>query len=324
MKKLTIIIPIYNAEKYISICIKSIIRSDKNFEILLVNDGSTDQSGKICEDLANNDSRIRVIHKKNAGVSSARNEGLRHASGEYIMFVDADDMLNKDWDFILKELKNDDIYYFSKKLNQNINKEELLKYIIGFNPESICIAGPFSKIFRKDFLEKNKIKFNEKLINGEDMLFNVECLVDCEKYKIKTFSFYQYRNFIGSTTKKFDNRIFESDKIFQEELKNILDLSDIDEKLIQNIVLYSKQMAICVFVQRISFLKKFSEAKKFYKYIYDEPYNYALNKKNIVNKKCSFLLILIKYKLEFISYIICKIIYWIKNQKKEGYYFSKI
>lgn len=89
------IIPIYNAEKYLDECIKSIIKQTySNFELLLVNDGSTDNSAIICDTYANKDSRIKVIHKINGGVSSARNIGLDNAKGEYICFVDADDVIH--------------------------------------------------------------------------------------------------------------------------------------------------------------------------------------------------------------------------------------
>lgn len=322
---LSIIIPVYNGERYLSQCLESILKTKKiNIEILLIDDGSKDNSYKIIENYATKDSRIKVIKQENCGVSRARNKGIELATAKYIMFVDADDVLNEDWDCILNEIEDKDVYYFSEKLNLKINKEDMLKYIIGINSDKIYIAGAFSKIFKKDFLKNKRIKFNEKLINGEDMLFNIECLLACEDYKVKKFSFYQYRNFIGSATKKFNNKIFESDNLFQRKLENILKINKISNELCQYISLYCKQMAICVFIQRISFLKRYSEARKFYNYLYDEPYKTALSSERIVNKKYCFLLLLAKYKFKFMLYMICKIIYWIKKQEKDGYYFSKI
>ena len=96
MPKLSIIVPVYNVDKYLERCIRSILNQTyENFEIILVNDGSTDNSGIICENYSKVDSRIRVIHKKNEGVSSARNIGVDNAKGKYIGFIDPDDYINK-------------------------------------------------------------------------------------------------------------------------------------------------------------------------------------------------------------------------------------
>lgn len=94
---ISIIVPIYNVEKYLPKCIESILNQNfKEFELILINDGSTDNSGKICDLYAEKDNRIKIIHKKNGGVSSARNSGLNAVSGEYIGFVDPDDYIDKD------------------------------------------------------------------------------------------------------------------------------------------------------------------------------------------------------------------------------------
>ena len=91
---LTIIVPVYNVEKYLERCVNSILKqSYKNLEILLIDDGSTDSSGKMCDDISKTDSRIKVIHKQNGGLSDARNEGLKISTGEFIGFVDSDDWI---------------------------------------------------------------------------------------------------------------------------------------------------------------------------------------------------------------------------------------
>ena len=93
---ISIIVPVYNVEAYIHQCIKSIIeQSYKNLEIILVDDGSKDKSGKICDDYARKDKRIKVIHKKNGGLSDSRNAGITVATGKYIAFVDSDDWIEK-------------------------------------------------------------------------------------------------------------------------------------------------------------------------------------------------------------------------------------
>ena len=95
-EKISVIVPVYNVEQYLERCVDSIINQTyKNLEIILVNDGSTDNSGQLCDELAKKDSRIRVIHKENGGVSEARNFGVKEISGEYVIFIDSDDYINK-------------------------------------------------------------------------------------------------------------------------------------------------------------------------------------------------------------------------------------
>ena len=103
-KKISIVVPIYNVEKYLAECIESIQnQSYKNLEIILVDDESPDNSGKIAEKYASNDERIKVIHKKNGGLSDARNAGIEVATGDYLMFVDSDDLLTLDECEVLEE-----------------------------------------------------------------------------------------------------------------------------------------------------------------------------------------------------------------------------
>ena len=94
---ISVVVPVYNVENYLEKCVSSITNQTyKNLEIILVNDGSKDNSGAICDDLAKNDSRIKVIHKENGGLSDARNTGINVATGEYIGFVDSDDWIERD------------------------------------------------------------------------------------------------------------------------------------------------------------------------------------------------------------------------------------
>ena len=95
--KISIIVPIYNMEQYLERCVDSILsQTYKNFEVILVNDGSTDNSGNICDDYAKKDQRIKVIHKKNGGISSARNAGIKLSKGQWLLFIDRDDCVKPD------------------------------------------------------------------------------------------------------------------------------------------------------------------------------------------------------------------------------------
>ena len=135
---ISIIVPVYNVEPFISECINSIlIQSYKNFELILVNDGSTDNSPTICEQYASKDKRIKVIHKANGGLSDARNWGLKFSSGEYVVFLDSDDYWNDcDALFSLYSLLNKysevDVVFFRRfKFEENIYQQ--IRYITQFN-----------------------------------------------------------------------------------------------------------------------------------------------------------------------------------------------
>lgn len=184
---ISIIIPIYNTEKYLKKCIESILNQTfEEFELLLINDGSTDGCGKICDEFALQDDRIKVFHKQNGGESSARNDGLKKANGKWVGFVDSDDICEKNMFEVLYEnalnhgadisvcginstfidnlpyKKNDD--FTVKKLNQNQAIKSIFTNIEFAS--SVC-----NKIYKKDTILKNNIFFYEDIIDGEDLFF---------------------------------------------------------------------------------------------------------------------------------------------------------
>lgn len=152
-RKVSVIIPVYKVEKYLKRCIESVVnQSYKNIEIILVNDGSPDKCGEICDAYARIDSRIKVIHKENGGLSSARNAGLDIASGEYIMFVDSDDWISEDT---------------LEKLNRYIEKGyDIINFKFRFAKEKTeNIIKLNDKI--KDSYECNLLSYIDKLFSGE-------------------------------------------------------------------------------------------------------------------------------------------------------------
>ena len=204
---LSIIVPVYNVEKYISRCINSILQQDyTNFEIIAINDGSTDRSGKILEEISKLDRRIIFFNVANGGVSKARNIGLSKASGEYVAFVDADDLVKSD---IYSRMIYEAI---SKKCDiVQCNYEELyengeIRKMIGIDEEMYvnnndiiisCMerkisANVFTKIYKKDVIKD--ILFDENISYAEDLKFVVECCGRASK--ISTLNFYGYQYFI--------------------------------------------------------------------------------------------------------------------------------
>ncbi len=287
MKKLSIVIPVYNAQNYIRECLESILISSKSFEVVLIDDGSKDNSLNICEEYSKKDGRVKVFHKENGGVSSARNYGIKKATGDYLMFVDSDDVMLNEWDKIIDYVDSDDICYFNKKLKNIENKDELLKYIVGDNNEGIWLSGPYSKIFSTRLIRDNNISFNENIINGEDMLFNIEVALEAKSFKVVNMSYYLYRQVVGQATRRFDIKIINSDRKFHEHLGKIFDKYKVKGGTkIQNYCLYN---AVYLILNRISYIKGYNNAKKYFEFLNEEPYKKVVNDVNnntIVYKLC--------------------------------------
>lgn len=179
-KKVSIIVPIYNSEKYIKSCVESLINQTyHNIEILLVDDGSKDNSFNICSDFTDN--RIKIYKKDNGGVSSARNFGLQKATGYYVTFVDSDDLVEKDYvDFLVKAISDDGVdlsicNFYSHTKNKNeflvdiISQEETFYNILNDTRYSGYV---WNKLYKLNIIRENKLSFNEKISVCEDFLFN--------------------------------------------------------------------------------------------------------------------------------------------------------
>lgn len=194
MVEISVIIPVYNVEKQIERCIDSVLaQSYGEFEIILVDDGSTDLSGEICDSYAQKDSRIKVIHKNNGGVSSARNLGISHAKGEYIHFIDGDDWIDSGlFHDIYEQIEGSraDIIFFGfkyededgnlikvKKLDKTVSSSNNLeKYTIQLYKNDLY-GYTWCKWYRRDVIKENNIFFDEKISYCEDEKFT------CEYYK---------------------------------------------------------------------------------------------------------------------------------------------
>lgn len=208
----SIIIPVYNAKKYLSNTLDSVVKQTyKNLEIILVNDGSTDNSKDICESYAKIDKRIKVINKENGGVSSARNYGLALAKGEYISFVDSDDFLFEDMiETLVNDIQNTNAeiavcgyWHVTEEEYRNIinriKTEELTKLEVLYNPINYFYSKtlmPFmwNKIFDRRLIEK--IRFDETINYGEDYLFCALAYMKANKacYRTDKKYFYIKRN----------------------------------------------------------------------------------------------------------------------------------
>ena len=212
-KQISIIIPVFNVEKYLERCIDSILsQTFSDFEIILINDGSKDKSGDICDKYAKIDYRIRVYHKKNEGVSSARNLGLSKANGEWITFVDSDDWIEqKCLEVIIKYAKEnalDCIQFSYKRINDkgeifetNTAQTTILRFdeYIKSNSFTICAGGT---MFKKKIAIENNIQFIKGLKLAEDQIFMLTIIASCKRLQRIPDMFYCYYLNENSATQK--------------------------------------------------------------------------------------------------------------------------
>lgn len=207
MPTLSVIIPVYNVEKYIEECICSIVEQTFNdIEIIVVDDGSTDNSSEIVDKLSTSDLRIKVVHQKNMGLPGARNTGLEIATGEYVGFIDSDDRIKPNmYELLINSIKQNNselavcnFYRFDKKqIFENkrykdgmiqINNENVTDYY------SLAIDSCCNKIFKTDIIKSYGIKFEDKsIVPQEDFYFLMKYLANTKKVSMISQQLYEYR-----------------------------------------------------------------------------------------------------------------------------------
>ncbi len=210
--KISVIVPVYNVEKYLARCIDSLLaQSFTDYELILVDDGATDSSGKICDDYAEKDPRIRVIHKENGGLSDARNKGTQEASGEYIIFIDSDDFIEENalellLSLIMKNFADiavGGIYncYENKKIAQCSKNEEFVcsgTKALGYLLEGVLITGSScGKLIKTELAKKHIFPFGKTY---EDAFYMPGLLLDAQSVAVTTRPLYNYWHRAGSIT----------------------------------------------------------------------------------------------------------------------------
>lgn len=245
--KISVIIAVYNNEDHIDQCIQSILSQNlTNFELIIINDGSTDSCGSICDNYAANDKRVKVYHQENRGVSAARNLGLENAKGEWITFVDSDDYVSGNYFDCVLEYGDQDFILVS--LNRIENNEE--SEYVNFKPQKLKLeefirtyqlyphfphAG--AKFYKAAIIVENKLKFDENVNFGEDATFNLSYLFNCHKIALTNLYTYKYRySPEGLSNKKII--IVEDEQYFYEEIASILKSNLTDTEVISEQIVY--------------------------------------------------------------------------------------
>ncbi len=227
-KAISVIVPIYNGEKYLENTLKSILtQTFLDFELLLINDGSSDMTPQICNEIAKIDSRVAVVHQENKGVSAARNEGIKRAKGKYVCFIDADDYVESNMLEILYKnaIKNDVDISCCGILQKRLDGSTSTKYCTGesvyIDDRNILIEnfftdpiykevlyGPYNKIIKTDIVDS--VKFNENYKIGEDLLFNFECIEKSRSFYFENKGLYHYiKREDSATTSRFSKKRFD-------------------------------------------------------------------------------------------------------------------
>lgn len=305
MPKVSVIVPVYKVEKHIGQCIESILsQTFKDFELILVDDGSPDSSGAICDQYAQKDSRIQVIHKENGGVSSARNYGLKEAKGRWLCFIDSDDNVDNTYlqDFEI-EKEDADMYmqgykhvmdgmvirqFDFKRLTSN-NIADILAY----SEDNYIINSPCFKLYRKDIVKDNRIQFDLNTSYGEDHLFSLAYLLHVSKVKYTQAVGYNYRIADGSLThiiKKSNQLTYYITKSREYSMEI---LEKVDEK--ELLAAYNRRLVnnLKVFVYNFYKTKEGSDSYEFYVKQFKDSLNRYYYAQPLFDKL--FMLILLKF-----------------------------
>lgn len=283
MVKLSIIIPVYNCEKYLDECLESIFSQDfESFEIILVDDGSTDFSGVICDNYSKSNYNICSVHKKNGGIGSARNIGIKKSTGKYITFIDADDKLI-DKKYLSSLIHNCDVDYVSAGIThqyisedgivvneiaqtlQNSKGEKILEL-----PDSFFVNGFFhsacTKCYSSEIIKANKLLFHCCKVS-EDSLFNIEYLSHIKSWRIIDCPGYGYQhqaqsNSVTSFFREEDIDVYIS--LYQKMLQLSIDKNVVDKTM------YYQFYAVCKKCVRSNNLSR-KEKKQMLKSIMQKP-----------------------------------------------------
>lgn len=221
---ISVIVPVYKVEKYLDKCVRSILaQTYKNLEVILVDDGSPDCSGEMCDALAAEDPRVRVIHQENGGVSAARNAGLSIMTGQYFSFVDSDDLVEPTlieslW-LAIKENDADLAICGIKWVTQNredlweakqetvSGRENIAAYLTNHFLEWIA-CSPCAKLYKSDAL--GALQFDRNISLGEDLKFNIEYIAKINKVSVIKSCLYAYMDCAGSLTRNFNRGHYEA------------------------------------------------------------------------------------------------------------------
>lgn len=315
MTKFSVIVPCYNVERYLPKCIESLCKQTLNdIEIILVDDGSSDNSGKICDEWAIKDSRIRVIHKPNGGVSAARNDGLAIATGEYVLFCDSDDWMEmnaceclywtgkeKGADVVIGDVnqifgeRSVPVHFYAQEFVSNDRKyiDELIKtnFCKKYCPDpyngkpAFGYGGPWNKAVNREFLLRNGIAFDIR-VKGifDDILYTAYILANANTVAYIQQPVYNYRILTGSITHSFKANLIEINNAIFNSWDEFLDVygkdGRFDEAYASNVIRRLKSTLGLFYFSNKNPMPFKNQLKDIKNLIATEPYKTAIRRVN--------------------------------------------
>lgn len=264
---ISVVVPVFNSEKTLCRCIDSILSQTYNdYELLIINDGSTDHSVELCKKYLNSDSRVKLFSQFNKGVSSARNLGLDEASGKWICFIDSDDWVEADCfeKCFDGDIGDSDLIMFSCKWARDSrlpdkmceNVDDFMDVLPRFI-DKITFVTPWCKFFKKDILDKYKIRFDSRFSSGEDTLFSFEYLTVIDKMHLLSFEGYHYVvDESDSTLSKIKNRDWESQCLYFDVISRLLDI--LEKKYCISLMKFRCLLGECILNKYLSTLSALS------------------------------------------------------------------
>lgn len=263
MKKVSVIVPAYNAEKYLEACLDSICEQTYPvLEILVVDDGSKDLTASIIRSRAEQDARIIPYYNENHGVSYSRNFGLEHCTGEYVTFVDADDLVAPDFiaqmihdleeadaDIAVIGVAKSKLFepeMFTNGVTSTYEESEMLKQVFGAFEGFVC-----NKLYRKSLLQTKSIRLEQSIAVCEDLLFNVIYLLNCKKAVYNCGQKYFYRQIENSASNRLDNpKWFDAMKAYQQIIRLVKDYP-----VVYRLAAFHYAMFLCAARYRVHFVE---------------------------------------------------------------------
>lgn len=319
---ITVVVPVYNMGSHLMKSVDSLLKQNyKNYEIILVDDGSTDNGPKLCDELSNKYEMIRVIHKKNGGLSSARNCGIEEANGNYIIFPDPDDWVDDNYLSALVEQQGDNIdleicgnyiVTTTKQVVQNasakkrvFDKKEAILHLLA---QAEYCGFAWNKLYHMDIIQKNNLRFDEELGMAQDLHFAFRYILQCNKVSYDPTPHYFYYQHEGGvtninhplTTRKISGlktylKLFELSKKYVPEAVPIVGATIANQNLSFMYVYFNSGM------EDVKLLKQLHTNFKEYKGYFFQNLNYSLSHKVIgftclINPKLYYKLKKIKFK----------------------------
>lgn len=321
----SVIVPVYQAEKTIKKCVTSILEQTYlAIEIILVNDGSTDSSYQICQEMEAMHNNIKIVNQENRGPAGARNTGIRMAEGQFIVFVDADDWIGKELieklvdnqqgvDFVVSgiclvfENKYKLVNITSFNNNRIIDADAFLRQFI-YSKSCVIPTGPVAKLYRRDVIISNNVFFDENYSQGEDYLFNIQYLNYINSIAVLgSTTMYYVNNNRNSLTRSYRTEWWKTKQLSYFESLRILKDHNKEKCYIDELCARQIVYAIGTYTNEACKNDYKKSKKKLREVSHSEEYKkYYIRGKKLLSKRNRVFAILIYYKIDIVAYLIAR------------------